>query len=470
MRSGEMTLDGWEPLLPTQTSASQAGILHGRNDGIPGFRWWEKDRRHLFVSNHPADAREIMRRLSDGQGLLAGGASVGNLFSGDAERSFLTAATVDDPAREARRSHVLDWFFVSPYAYLRWIVLSIGEIAKEIVQAQVERLRGIEPRGARGYPYPLARAATNVILRHLVAALVIEEMYRGAPIIYADLADYDEIAHHSGIERAEARDALAGIDRIITLIEKATLDAPRPYRFVVLSDHGQSPGATFRQRYGKRLEEVIAGLMGGAVSVYDAPARAEHVGRLAALVGEAPSLTRAFGGRGRARNGATDREAPDLVVAASGNLAHVSFPRLAGRATRDAIEARYPGLTDALAQHPGVGLLVVRSGTDGPVVIGPAGAARLDDAADRIARYGAHALDGVRRVDAMLNCGDLVLLSAFDPASGEVAAFEDQIGSHGGLGGWQTEAFVLHPTEWPLAGPVVGAPALHRELRGWLGR
>jgi len=100
LRSGAMTLTGWEPLLPTQTSASQAGILHGNNDGIPGFRWWDKASRRLLVSNHPRDAREMMRRVSNGRGLLAeGGASIGNLFSGDATRSYLTAATIDDPAR-----------------------------------------------------------------------------------------------------------------------------------------------------------------------------------------------------------------------------------------------------------------------------------------------------------------------------------------------------------------------------------
>src|SRR5207245_9271189 len=167
LRAGGRVLDECEPLLPTQTSASQAGILHGTNDGIPAFRWWEKDRRQLYVSNHPADAREVMQRLSDGHGLLVGGTSIGNLFSGDAERSYLTAATVDDPAREARRSHVLDWFFVSPYAYLRWLVLSIGEIVKEVAQAQVEHLRKVEPPGVRAFPYPFAAAATNVVLRHL---------------------------------------------------------------------------------------------------------------------------------------------------------------------------------------------------------------------------------------------------------------------------------------------------------------
>src|SRR5207245_6412926 len=94
--SGGMTIDRWEPLLPTQTSASQAGILHGNNDGIPGFRWWDKKTQRLMVSNHPKDAREIMRRVSHREGLLAkSGASIGNTLSRGAPPSFLPAAHLD---------------------------------------------------------------------------------------------------------------------------------------------------------------------------------------------------------------------------------------------------------------------------------------------------------------------------------------------------------------------------------------
>ena len=51
----------------------------------------------MMVSNHPEDAAEIVRRASDGEGLLSNdGASVGNLVSGDAVRSYITMATIKD--------------------------------------------------------------------------------------------------------------------------------------------------------------------------------------------------------------------------------------------------------------------------------------------------------------------------------------------------------------------------------------
>ena len=71
IRDGTHTLSRWEAILPSMTSASQAGILHGNNDGIPAFRWYERDRAHLMVSSNPVDAGEIVRRISNGEGLLS---------------------------------------------------------------------------------------------------------------------------------------------------------------------------------------------------------------------------------------------------------------------------------------------------------------------------------------------------------------------------------------------------------------
>ena len=477
LRSGGMTLDRWAPLLPTQTSASQAGVLHGNNDGIPGFRWWDKKTQRLMVSNHPKDAREIERRVSNGDGLLAkSGASIGNLLSGDAPRSFLTAATLDDPAKEIRRSHVLDWFFISPYSYVRWTLLSIGEVIKELVQARAAART--ESRGPRGFPYPLARAATNVLLRHLSTALVIEEMWRHTSPIYVDFVDYDEIAHHAGPESVEARDAIGGLDKIIGIIEMAAVDAPRLYRFVVLSDHGQSPGAMFAQRYRKPLETLVQDLAGEHAKVQGATAHVEHWGRLSPLLSEASGIngmTRAMTSAPfRRRAGAADdaQKPSDIVVAASGNLAQVAFPSVPGRATRETIDAAYPGLVDGLVRHPGIGLVMVRTTSRGPVVLGAGGSTDLTDGrvegSDPLASFGPTAAEGLRRVDAMAECGDLVIVSVFDPDSGEVAPFEEQIGSHGGLGGRQNDAFILHPKEWGIEAPPVGAVALHKQIRRWL--
>lgn len=500
IREGTMHLDRWTALLPTQTSASQAGILHGNNGFIPAFRWWEKDRGRMMVSSRPDDAAEIVRRASDGGGLLGrDGASVGNLVSGDAARSYITMATIKDPLQGLGRSQTFFSFFASPYNYLHTLVLTGGEVLKELFQAARARRNDIQPTMDRGMPYPIARAATNVALRALSTSLVMEEMYRGTPVIYVNYTDYDEIAHHSGPERAETLDALDGLDRVVRSLVHVAEETPRPYRFVVLSDHGQSLGATFRQRYGRTLEAVVAELMGGSIDVEAATGLAERWGPLNAALSEAAQmggtigrLTRAAT-RGQVRDGAVDLgagdtgaetaavgvgvptgagELPELVVAASGNLALVYFPRLAGRATLEQMEAAWPGMVPTLARHEGIGILMVRTASRGTVALGAQGAHYLDDGRvegrDPLAPYGEHAITSLRRLDAMDHCGDIVAISLLDEDTDEVAAFEELIGSHGGLGGAQSEPFLLHPADWVVDEPMIGAEAVYRQLRRWL--
>jgi hypothetical protein len=422
-------------------------------------------------------------------------------------RSYITMATIRDKGQGLGRSQTFYSFFASPYNYLHTIVLTVGEVFKEYVQATRAHRAGVDPAMHRGMPYPVARAGTNVALRHLATSLVMEEMFRGTPVIYVDYTDYDEIAHHSGPERAEALDALDGVDRTIRSLVHAAEDTPRPYRFILLSDHGQSLGATFKQRYGKTLQLVIADLMGGNVTAEVAVSPGDAWGPLSAALSEAGATVGATGAitravtRGATRDGVVDigdqvarraeekarkdgsaatpasgapgAEPPELVVAASGNLALIFFPRLEGRVTLETMEREWPGLVPSLAAHEGIGFLLVRTESHGAVAVGARGAHYLDEdrveGEDPLAPYGEHAITGLRRVDGMQHCGDLVAISLLDEETDEVAAFEELIGSHGGLGGAQTQPFILHPSDWALDEPLIGAESVYRQIRRWLG-
>lgn len=486
LRLEQMSLAPWVAMLPPTTPASQAGILHGRNDGVAGFRWYEKPTDRLLVANHPDDAAEILRQVSDGTGLLANdGASIGNLLTGDAPRSYLTMATITE-ASEAGESRRLRGFFVSTVNYVRLFVLMLGEIGKELYQAERQRGRVIVPRMHRDLHYAVERAVTNIALRTISTALVIEEMYEGTPVIYVDYTGYDTIAHHSGPERQEALDALEGIDRAIGSLTKAGCHAPRPYRLVVLSDHGQSLGSTFSQRYGQPLEAVVAALMPGVATVVGTAEPVEQVGMTSRLVAEigrgsgvAPLVARHLARRRQrsgpsgSGHGSVPTGPPDAVVCASGNLAHVYFPVRPGRMARPDIEAHFPGLVDGLVHQPGVAALVLRIDGGGALVLGPNGSHDLgtgrSTGVDPLQLFGPRAATAVARLAGFWNSGDLILLGAFDHGSGEVTSFEELVGSHGGLGGWQTEPFILYPIEWTLDGnPLVGAPALYQQLQRWL--
>ena len=483
VRTGEATLHPWSALLPPTTPASQAGILHGNNEGIAGFRWYEKETGRLLVANHPEDATEMVRRVSDGRGLLAdNGAGIGNLVTGDAPRTYLTMATIDEPA-SADDERRLRGFYVGTVNYIRLMVLMAGEVAKEIYQAERQRGWSVEPRMHRDLHFALERAATNIALRTVSTALVIEEMFGGAPTIYVDYTGYDAISHHCGPERVEAIDALEGIDRAIGSLRKAARSTGRPYRMVVLSDHGQCLGATFRQRHGSSLETVIAGFLPAETTVVGTTDAVESTGigrRMVAELRRGSGLEKLRLLRLPAPMRREPASAPspvvgpaaDVVVASSGSLAHVYATGLPGQASADAIEVRYPGLIEGLRRHPGIGAVIVRTAEGHPLVLGPE--SRLDLASGRaegvnpLLPYGPHAADAIRRLLAFSTSGDLVLLGALDPVTGEVTGLEELIGSHGGLGGWQTEPFVLAPAGLELTqGPLVGAPALYHQLVEW---
>ena len=500
LRRGSHRLDAWVAALPSTTPVSQAGILHGNNDNIPAFRWFEKGRGQLVVANHPPDAALIESRVSDGRGLLAdGGVSISNLFSGDAPVSLLTMSGMKQPRSGLGPSRSYAAFFTHPAGFLRAFVLTIAEMLKELYQARQQVKQRIEPRINRHGSYVVLRGVTNVLLRDLNTALVVEAMMRGSKAIYVDYVDYDEIAHHAGVVRREATDALLGLDRVVGALERVAQSgvAPRDYEIVLVSDHGQSQGATFLQRYGQSLEALVEELMGESAATTAATSSVEAWGPVNVLlsqVSQQQSVTgriteRVVGGRdsdsalgptAADKHDATEGGdlPPELVVIGSGNLGGIWFPRLAGRQTAADVEDRYPGLLAGLTGHPGIAFVVVAT-PEGPVVIGENGSLQLRSGEvsgeDPLVDFEPHARDDLLRIAEFADAPDLYVNSLYDADTEEVAAFEELVGCHGGLGGWQTRPLIVHPADWAVDddltdtnGHLWGAPNVYRQFVRWL--
>src|SRR3989440_3964229 len=284
VEDGTHTLVEWETDLSSQTGASQAGILLGSNDDIPAFRWVEKETGKLMTCSAPADCAEIERRLATGRGLLAGGgASRGNLLSGEADEVILTVSRMD---AEKRANAGYRAFLANGFNVTRELVLFVWEVLLEYSAALRQRRRDVVPRGKRGGRYPYLRAALCVVVRDLIVFGVLTDMMRGRPAVYATFSSYDEVAHHSGLERADTLEALRKLDQQFGRIERARKLAPRPYKLVVLSDHGQTQGTTFKQRNGYGLDELVERSLAGG-SVTGMSSGDEHHAAVGQAVGEA---------------------------------------------------------------------------------------------------------------------------------------------------------------------------------------
>jgi hypothetical protein len=462
MEEADYRLVEWEPDLSSQTGASQAGILLGSNEDIPAFRWVDKGTGRMIACSSPADCAAIEARLATGSGLLrAGGSSRGNLLSGEADEAILTVSRMQD---ERRANPGYRAFLANGGNAARVVVLVLWEIGVELVAAARQRRRDVRPRGHRGGVYPLLRATMTTFARDLVVFGVMTDMMRGRPIIYATFASYDEVAHHSGLERADTLEALRRLDERLGRISAIRADTPRPYELVVLSDHGQTQGATFRQRNGYGLEELVEGALSrGAVeacaegdeqhamarhAVHEAGGPAPHAGTETALGREA-------------------------VVLGSGNLGLIYLMAFPGRATREQIDQRHPRLLDELRGHDHVGWLMVDSAAHGPLVLGRSGTLYLEDGRvdgdDPLAPFGASSRGHLLRTSGFAHCPDVLVGSFYDAEGEEGCAFEELISFHGGLGGPQTRPFVLYPAGrlGAPAEPLVGAAAIHRLLAGW---
>lgn len=456
LRDGSHVLRGWHTGLPATTPAAQAGILHGDTRHVPAFRWYEKSTGRLIVTRVPRDAAEIERRISTGQGLLRdGGVSISNAFSGDAPTSLLTVSRAAFPGRTAR-----GWaaFMASPYGFTRALVLGVAEMVTELHQARLQRRRNLHPRVSRLGAFLALRPAA-MLLRDVNVSLIAEQMAKGAPVIFCDLVDYDEVAHHAGPARPEALRALENLDHMLGVLRRLQPHAARDYRVVVLSDHGQSQGAPFRQRHGETLEQVVARLTATEDESVGAPTGSPAASSLA----DRPDTS--------SPQEAETAKAP-LIVVASGNLAMVYLTSLPGKLTRGQFDAAHPDLIAGLVAHPGVGVVVVED-RHGPVALGRDGTHRLRDGTitgkDPLAAYGSRARADLLRHQGMNHVGDLVLISTLDASTDEVAAFEELVGSHGGLGGWQTEAVLVHPADWTIDDENLDGPAaVHRQLVAWL--
>ena len=250
----------WETDFSSQTGSSQAGILLGSNDDIPAFRWVEKETGTVMTCSEPDACAEIERRRSNGKGLLAGGgASRGNLLSGDADHQILTVSRIE---AEKRANPGYRAFFANGFNVTRSLVLFFWEVMLEWTAAIRAIRRDVRPRGHRGGRYPLLRATVCVVIRDLIVFGVLSDMMKGRPVVYATFSSYDEVAHHSGLERADTLEALRKLDQQLGRIARARRHAPRPYEIVILSDHGQTQGATFKQRNGYSLDELVERALG----------------------------------------------------------------------------------------------------------------------------------------------------------------------------------------------------------------
>ena len=461
-------LKKWETDLSSQTGASQAGILHGNNEDITAFRWVEKENDNQIMQCSGVTKVKILEdRISDGNGLLVeNGASRSNLFSGDTDDVIFTFSKITD----LKKLYNGAWYsiFSNPNNFARIVVLLIEDMIHEIYSQLKHKLLDIRPRISRGIAYIPTRAGTNVFMREINTETLIGDMMIGdIDVAYSTYLGYDEIAHHSGVRDEDAWFALKGMDKQIKRLLNGNKYSPREYQFVIQSDHGQTNGATFKQRYGQSFEDFIKSLLPQGTGIYaNMSSNEDHFAE--AYVPFSDKI-KGFKNRNK-KNEETVISESDIVVLASGNLAMIYLTHVSHRLTYEEINNMFPDMIHEIVNNEYIGFILVRSSQKGDMAIGKNGIYYLDndeiEGKNPLEGFGDNIVQHLKRSSSFKYTPDILVNSFYDAENDEVCAFEELVGSHGGVGGSQSEPFILYPSDWNVPDEeIVGAENIYRVLK-----
>jgi hypothetical protein len=323
-------------------------------------------------------------------------------------------------------------------------MLTVGEVIKELYQSRRQRIRQVQPRIARRFSFVVLRGLTNVFLRTMNLTIIADKIYEGAPVIFVDFVDYDEIAHHAGPERPEAMRSLEGLDGILAALERVIADTPTHYEIVIWSDHGQSLGSTFEQlngfTLGQRVDQLMDDAAGGGTVVESSTG--DEWGPINTLITATVNAMRrgpksgsgskelVLGPDRPARTAGRSSDAtpddgsvPAVIVVGGGNLGTIWFPRLSTRPTLAQIEQHWPALVTGLLATPGVGVVMASAGGDACVVLAADGVRWIGgdrdgqiEGLDPMRAYDSRGIADLHRLTRLPRCADLVLLSTVDEA------------------------------------------------------
>ena len=382
--------------VPSTTPFAQAGILYGDNSEIPSFRWWDRERRVLVKFGAGSTFKKVADKYFQGcDPLTRDGACIAACYPGGAADDFGIAYQERTyGARDRSRSAlaVLVPYLANPIHLGDWVLQTatvLGRTARDLVVARSE---GRRPAPA----YVVADVMEEIFVHHLTRYAVKKAMREGYSPIYAGFYAFDETAHAFGPSDHASQNVLKHVDRTIRSIAAARGDR---YEMLVLSDHGQVE--TQVHRLGEMLEKLLPG---------------------------------------------------QLVVAASGGLAHVYIKDSPRRLSFTEVKSRFPQLVSVLTEIDEVALVMARDGAEDVLLNRGPDLGDYDDAAILKAQ--------LKRLNSFASAGDLIVFGAF--MDGRQVNFENQSGGHGSIGGEQLRPFVLARKEWSIdTSRVQGAHELH---------
>lgn len=249
--------------LPSSTPAVQAELYYGKRTVVPAFGFRDHRTGKLERMFASGIAQDIEQRLEKNvEGLLSGGASYCNIYSGGAAEAHFCATSFgwSEFFKAANPIKILIVMLFNFWMFAR----VFGLMVVEFFSAIYGFFRGV--LSGREFWQELimipARVIVVVLLRELATIGTCFDAARGLPVIHLNLLGFDEQAHRRGPGSRFAHWSLGGIDNAIRRIWNAAhRGAGREYDVWIFSDHGQEETTPYQNEQGILIQQVVAELV-----------------------------------------------------------------------------------------------------------------------------------------------------------------------------------------------------------------
>ena len=438
--------------VPSATPAAQGELFYGVKQIVPAFSYRDHESNKTVRMYEPKAAAMIEKKLQRlGNGLLKGGSSYADIFSGGSRQyHFCTISFGKDRLFKDIKVAKLP-SVVSNYA--KMTIKSGILMGIETVLAVVDFFRGIltGKNVFKEVKFIASRIAVTILLRDLAKTAAITDIYNGVPIIHLNFLGYDEHAHRRGPSSRFATWTLSGIDAAVKEIWNAIQRSKtRQYDLWLYSDHGQEDTTSYSFENDRSLQEAITTVL------TDNRPRQPRVDMSSDRKGIQSLRSSMLGGRFlqkmfvKLTHSLPENGTPTMT--AMGPLGHIYLPE-----KPDLQKTRRLGRM--LVEQAGIPLVMAAADSSRVIAWNESGEFLLPDQADEIIGSNHDYLEAV--------AVDLVRLCRHPDAGHFVISgwrfhkkplsFPIERGAHGGPGRRETDAFALLPSN-----AVAGVAGINR--------
>jgi endonuclease/exonuclease/phosphatase family metal-dependent hydrolase len=440
---GQYPLHTFYSGLPSTTPAVQGELYYGVRAGVPAFSFLDRSIGEVGMLFDPEWARRFEEKFAaHGEGLLRGGSSWSNIFSGGAapeESNFCVAHAGFGDAWRAGRIHEILMFLLLEFPAMLRIT---GLVLLELVIGLPEAARGILKGQwfSQEVGMVLSRMCVGVALREIVTIGGKVDVSRGLAAVHVNFLGYDELSHRRGPGSRFAHWSLKGIDRAIKdLYLAAYRSQRRDYHVWIFSDHGQEETHSFDMELPEGIKTVIAECLEMMLATTPAGSARSEVHPLPKLFRRSNAKHRNL--RERLMDVFSVERGENFSIAATGPVGHLYFAEPLDDAQKSSLARRLvergnvPGVLhraagNRITWHHAYGETAVPEGLPERLQTHPV-ALRAELARD------------VVKFCENENSGDLILLGwNWDGSSW---SFAPERGAHAGPGPDETQGFLLVP-------------------------